>query len=132
MAIRGKVKNVTIDPMGRATGTVTDTVTKTDYPFEQPYGQQLGLEVNSIVQFDTVDVSGVSYGVSLDPVDKATIQSIDYIKGKGVIVDNVGNQIEFEQSYGRELGLVNQSKVKFVPVTVNGVMKATSLKLVTN
>lgn len=128
MAIRGKVKEVKVETMGRMTGTVTDTANRIDYYFEQPYGEQLGLAVNSIVQFETVVVADKTIGVSLDPVEKASIESIDFANGTGVIVDKVGNKIDFDQNYGKELGLDKGVVVKFAPVYVDGKMKATALK----
>jgi len=132
MAIRGKVKDIRTMPAGRLSGTVTDTATKIDYPFEQPYGVQLGLQVNSIVQFETIESGGTTYGVSLDPVEKGTIQSINYELGNGVLLDRLGNAIDFEQYLCREMGILEASVVRYVPVTVNGQRKATSLKLAVN
>lgn len=131
MAIRGKVKD--IKQMGnRVFGTVTDTKTGTDYSFEQPLGVELGIVNDVIVQFDTVVVGSNTVGVSLDPVEKGTIQTIDYDKQTGVLRDRVGNLIDFEQNLGRELGLVSGTKVRYALVTVDGQQKATALKLVAN
>lgn len=128
MAIRGKVKDVKDMGNYKVSGTVTDTSTKIDYYFEQPYGAELGLAPNSIVQFETVRVADKTIGVSLDPVDKATIESIDLELGTGVILDRSGNKIEFSQNYCKELGLNPGMVVKFTPVNINGTTRATSLK----
>lgn len=129
MAIRGKVKDVKIDPMGRSmSGTVTDIANKIDYSFEQPYGQQLGLAPNSIVQFETVQVGDQTLGVSLDPVEKATIETIDFATGTGTIKDKAGFIYSFTQNYCKELGLDRGVAVKFAPVTFDGKMQATALK----
>jgi hypothetical protein len=132
MAIRGKVKDIKIGPMGKATGTVTDTASRINYPFVQPFGEQLGLQENSIVQFETVQSSGTTYGVSLDPVERGTIQSINYELETGVLTDRFNNPIDFEQNYGKEMGLVQGSEVRYVIVTVDGKQKATALKLAGN
>ncbi|MCE3228823.1 MAG: hypothetical protein K0S32_3374 [Bacteroidetes bacterium] len=132
MAIRGKVKEIKVETMGKMTGTVTDTANKVDYYFEQPFGAELGLGINSIVQFETVTVADRTIGVSLDPVERASIDSIDYANNSGVIIDKVGNKIDFEQNYAKELGLDKGIMVKFAMVTVDGKMKATSLKVATN
>lgn len=129
MAIRGKVKDVKIDPMGRTmSGTVLDTANKIEYQFEQPFGEELGLAPNSIVQFETVRVGDQTIGVSLDPVDKATIETIDFSSGTGTIKDKSGAIYEFTQNYCKELGLDRGMAVKFAPVTYDGKMKATALK----
>lgn len=132
MAIRGKVKDIKHDPMGRSSGTVMDTSTRTDYPFVQPFGQQLGLQQNSIVQFETVASSGTTYGVSLDPVEKGTIQSINYDLETGVLTDRLGNTLDFAQNLGKEMGLIAGSEVRYAIVFVDGKPKATALKLATN
>ncbi len=132
MAIRGKIKTVTVGTSRvatTATGTVIDTVTKVEYAFEQPLGEQLGLVVNSIVQFATVNVGGTTMAVSLDPVEKATIETIDFTTGTGTIKDKIGNVIPFQQSYAQEMGLAVGNVVKFASVIVGGVNTATALKL---
>lgn len=146
MAIRGKVKVVKIDTNSRtvigsdgipvtittnvATGTVTDTVAKVDYPFTQPYGKELGLAVNSIVQFEAVTASdGSKVATALDPVERGTIESIEYVGGTGILIDKAGNKLNFEQPYGQELGLAKDVIVRFATVTVNGMAMATSLRL---
>lgn len=133
MAIRGKVKDIKIDPSGRTmTGTVTDTTNKIDYQFEQPFGEQLGLGVNAIVQFETIQVGDQSIGVSLDPVEKATIETIDFATGQGTIKDRVGTIISFTQNYCKELGLDRGVAVRFAPVTVDGKVQATALRSAKN
>ena len=149
MAIRGKVKSIKIEsipssfigPDGTpttvinniASGTVTDTTAKKDYPFVQPLGQELGLAINSIVQFEIGTLSdGSSVGCSLDPVEKGKIDVIDPIAGTGILTDKAGNKINFEQNYGTELGLTAGAVVRFATVTVNGTVKATALKLAGN
>lgn len=129
MAIRGKVKTVRVEPMGRSiSGTVVDTATKKEYEYVQPFGEQLGIEVNSIVQFETVDLSSGPVAVSLDPVEKGTVEKIDYETGNGQLVDKQGNRYEFVQNYGKELGLQKGTVVKYAVVTVDGATKATALK----
>lgn len=133
MAIRGKVKNIKTDPSSmRSTGTVTDTSTRTDYPFVQAFGEQLGLVNDMIVQFETVVSAGVTYGASLDPVERGTIQSINYDTGIGVLNDRFGNPIEFEQVFAKEMGIVVGSNVRYIIVNVGGKLKATSLRLTAN
>ncbi len=132
MAIRGKVKSVTAGSSRvptTVTGVVIDTATKVEYPFEQPLGEQLGLEVNSIVQFTTVNVSGTAMAVSLDPIEKATIETIDFNTGTGTLKDKVGTIIPFQQNYAQEMGLAVGNVVKFAPVMVSGINTATALKL---
>jgi hypothetical protein len=133
MAIRGKVKDIKTDPGSmRSTGTVTDTSTRVDYPYVQPYGEQLGLVKDMIVQFETVVSGGVTYGASLDPVERGTIQSINYDTGIGVLNDRFGNPIEFEQAFAKEMGFVVNSNVRYIMVNVGGKPKATSLRLTAN
>ncbi|HRH11752.1 MAG TPA: hypothetical protein PLU73_09565 [Bacteroidia bacterium] len=149
MAIRGKIKVVRIDsyPMtfvapdgtpitimlNKAVGTVTDTAAKKDYSFEQPYGNELGLAVNSIVQFDVVALSdGSSVGCSLDPVDKGTVESIDLTTGMGTLKDRAGNIIDFIQNYTTELGINVGSTVRFTSVFADGMIRATCLRLAGN
>lgn len=149
MAIRGKIKVVRIDNypmtfvapdgtpitivMNKAVGTVTDTAAKKDYSFEQPYGNELGLVVNSIVQFDTVTQSdGTIVGCSLDPVDKGVVQTVDTTTGMGTLKDRAGNIIDFMQNYTSELGIIAGSSVKFTAVFADGTIKATCLRLAGN
>lgn len=128
MAIRGKVKIVRHEPMFRTTGTVTDTSTKKDYLFEQPFGEQLGLQVDSIVQFITVQVGSDTFGVSLDPVEKGIVESIDFSTGIGVLIDKNNDKISFEQNYAKEIGIDVKSIVRFARVAGNGKITATALK----
>ena len=130
MAIRGKVKDIKSEPgTMRSNGTVTDTATKTDYPFTQACCTELGIQVNSIVQFETVAVGTTSYGVSLDPVEKGTIKNVNYDLGTGDLTDGLGNIVNFDQVYAKELGIVTGSIVKYLVVNYNGKPIATSLKL---
>lgn len=130
MAIRGKVKTIKVDPMGKsASGTVKDTANNVEYQFVQPFGEQLGLQVNDIVQFETVNTSAGPLAVSLDPVDKGTVQSIDYASGNGVLTDKSGTKLEFVQNYAQELGIAAGTPVKFATILVGGVAMATSLRI---
>ena len=131
MAIRGKVKDIKSEPgTMRSNGTVTDTATKTDYPFTQACCTELGIQVNSIVQFETVAVGTTTYGASLDPVEKGTINNVNYDLGTGDLTDGLGNIVNFDQVYVKELGIVTGSIVKYLLVNYNGKPIATSLKLV--
>lgn len=131
MAIRGKVKNIKTDPSSmRSTGTVTDTSTRTDYPFVQAFGEQLGLVNDMIVQFETVVSAGVTYGTSLNPSEKGTVKSIT--NDAGVLADRLGNPIDFEQPFLKELGIDLNSTVRYTVVNVGGKFKATNLKLAAN
>lgn len=133
MAGRGKVKDIKADPTNmRTTGTVVDTETKKEYPFVQPYGEQLGLAKDIIVQFETVESAGVTYGSSLNPVEKGTISTINYELGTGVLKDRIGNSIEFEQAFGKEMGMLEGSVVRYSMVIVDGKPKATCLKIAGN
>lgn len=131
MAIRGKVKDIKSEPgTMRSNGTVTDTATKIDYPFTQACCTELGIQVNSIVQFETVAVGTTTYGASLDPVEKGTINNVNYDLGTGDLTDGLGNIVNFDQVYAKELGIVTGSIVKYLVVNYNGKPIATSLKLV--
>ena len=131
MAIRGKVKDVKNEPGSmRSSGTVTDTATKTDYPFTQAGCVELGIQVNTIVQFDTVMVGTTACGVALDPVEKGTITSVNYELGTGTLTDRLGNVIDFDQVYVKEIGIVSGSIVRYLELNNNGKPLATSLKLV--
>lgn len=131
MAIRGKVKDIKTDPNTmRSTGTVTDTSTRADYPFVQAYGEQIGLVKDMIVQFETVVSAGVTYGTSLDPSEKGIVKSIT--TDAGVLTDRLGNPIEFEQPFLKELGIDLNSTVRYIVVNVGGKFRATNLKLTAN
>ena len=67
--------------------------------------------------------------VSLDPIEKGTIESIDET-GKGVITTLTGAKIDFQQDYSKELGLTAGMKVKYCLVNIDGKYAATSLKSV--
>ncbi len=131
MAIRGKVKDVKTEPgTMRSSGTVTDTGTKIDYPFTQSCCTELGIQVNTIVQFDTIVVGTTTYGVALDPVEKGTITSVNYDLGTGTLTDRLGNVVDFDQVYLKEIGIISGSIVRYLLVNYNGKPLATSLKLV--
>jgi hypothetical protein len=66
--------------------------------------------------------------VSLDPVEKGTIDSIDDL-GNGVLIDRTGAKLSFQQDYSKELGIVKGSKVRYTIVNVDGKYIPTSLKL---
>jgi hypothetical protein len=130
MSVRGKIKAGKPDPKTyRVSGIVTSTVDKVDYEFDQQYGVQLGIDVNDIVQFEIItDSAGKLKGVSLDPVEKGTIDSIDDL-GNGVLIDRTGAKLSFQQDYSKELGIVKGVKVKYTIVNVDGKYLPTSLKL---
>ncbi len=130
MSVRGKIKVAKPDPKTyRVTGTVTSTVDKVDYEFDQQYGVQLGIDVNDVVQFEMItDSAGKLKAVSLDPVEKGTIDSIDDL-GNGVLIDRTGAKLSFQQDYSKELGIVKGVKVRYAIVNVDGKYLPTSLKL---
>jgi len=131
MAIRGKVKDIKNNPLAmRSSGIVTDTATKTDYPFTQACCVELGIQIDTIVRFETVVSEGTTYGVSLDPVEKGTITSIDYDLGSGTLTDRLKNVINFDQVFAKELSLVKGSIVRYDVCNFAGKPIATSLKLV--
>lgn len=126
MATRGKVKS--IRDMGNS-GIVTDTVNKVDYSFQQPYGQEMGLTEGTIVRMEIISLSdGTQLAVSLDPVEKAKIQTMDVSNNTGTLVDNKGNVLKFAQNYMTELGLQIGDKVSYSLVFVGGSPMATALQ----
>lgn len=128
MATRGKVKN--IKDMGNS-GVVTDTVNKIDYNFEQPMGQELGIVEGKIVRMEIITKSdGTQLAVSLDPVEKAKIQTMDVANNSGTLVDNGGNVLKFSQNYMTELGLQVGDKVTYSMVMSGGAWMATTLQKV--
>ncbi len=128
MATRGKVK--TIKDMGNS-GSVTDTVNKIDYNFEQPMGQELGIVEGKIVRMEIITKSdGTQLAVSLDPVEKAKIQTMDVANNTGTLVDNGGNVLKFVQNYMTELGFQVGDKVTYSMVMSGGAWIATTLQKV--
>lgn len=128
MATRGKVKS--IKDMGNS-GVVTDTVNKIDYNFEQPMGQELGIVEGKIVRMEIITKSdGTQLAVSLDPVEKAKIQTMDVANNSGTLVDNGGNVLKFSQNYMTELGLQVGDKVTYSMVMSGGAWMATTLQKV--
>ncbi len=128
MATRGKVKSV--KDMGNS-GVVTDTVNKIDYNFEQPMGQELGIVEGKIVRMEIITKSdGTQLAVSLDPVEKAKIQTMDVANNSGTLVDNGGNVLKFSQNYMTELGLQVGDKVTYSMVMSGGAWMATTLQKV--
>jgi hypothetical protein len=130
MSVRGKIKAAKPDPKTyRVSGIVTSTVDKVDYEFDQQYGVQLGIEMTDVVQFEIItDSAGKLMGVSLDPVEKGTVEAIDEL-GNGVLIDRTGAKLSFQQDYFKELGIVKGVKVKYTIVNVDGKYLPTSLKL---
>ena len=130
MSVRGKIKAGKPDPKTyRVSGIVTSTIDKVDYEFDQQYGVQLGIEVGDVVQFEMItDSSGKPKAVSLDPMEKGTIDFIDDL-GNGVLIDRTGNKLSFQQDYFKELGIVKGVKVKYTIVNVDGKYLPNSLKL---
>lgn len=132
MAIRGKVKIVR-DMGSNYTGTVTDTANKVDYEFEQPLGKELGLVEGMIVRMEIITKSdGTQLAVSLDPVEKGTIQSLDAGNNTGTLKDNAGNIITINQNYITELGLTDLMKVNYTVVLSagsSGMMEPTATAL---
>ncbi len=128
MAVRGKVKSIR-DMGGSYTGLVTDTAAKLDYNYSQPCGKELGLVVDKIVKMEIVNLKdGTQLAVSLDPVEKGKIQTIDVANNCGTLTDNVGNVINFVQDYIAELGLTVGDKVSFAMVMSGGAMLATAVQ----
>lgn len=112
-------------------GVVTDTVNKIDYNFEQPMGQELGIVEGKIVRMEIITKSdGTQLAVSLDPVEKAKIQTMDVANNSGTLVDNGGNVLKFSQNYMTELGLQVGDKVTYSMVMSGGAWMATTLQKV--
>ncbi len=128
MAIRGKIKIVR-DTGSGYTGSVKDTANNIDYPFTSPLGAQLGLVENMIVRMEVIALSdGTKMAVSLDPVDKGKIESLDPATNSGTLKDNTGTIITFNQDYITELGLAVGDRVSYasVPNTSGGTGGGTS------
>lgn len=120
MAVRGKVK-VIRSSGGSISGRVTDTASREEFDFEQPYGSELGLAENMIVRMEIITKSdGTKLAVSLDPVEKGRILTLDAATNSGTLRDNVGNEINFVQDYITELGLAVGDRVSYATVTPAG------------
>lgn len=131
MATRGKVKDVRDNGMGITTGVVFDTVNNVDVNYEQTLGKELGLKKDMIVKMEIITkADGSQLAVSLDPVEKAKITTIDITAGTGTLTDNAGNVLNFVQNYCAELGLATGVKVQYSLVMANGAWMATSLQVV--
>ncbi len=116
MAIRGKVKIVR-DTGNGYVGTVKDTAAGVEYPFTQPLGAQLGLVVDMIVKMEVITLGdGTKMAVSLDPVEKGKILSLDIKTNSGTLKDNTGNTLTFYQDYMSELGLAVGDRVSYASV----------------
>jgi len=117
MAIRGKVKSVRDTGSGYV-GTVTDTANKIDYPYTSPLGKQIGLLENMIVRMEVITLGdGTQMAVSLDPVEKGKIESLDPATNSGTLKDNTGKVIPFSQDYIAELGLKVGDRVSYASIT---------------
>ena len=128
MAVRGKVKAIRNTGSGYA-GTVTDTAAKVDYEFSSPLGKELGLAENMIVRMEIITLKdGSKLAVSLDPVEKGKIVTIDAANNSGTLTDNAGNTVNFIQDYITELGLAAGDKVSYEMVMSGGAMLATALQ----
>ncbi len=132
MAIRGKVKNIKDSGMGY-TGIVTDTAAnpKVDYNFSSPCGKELGLIENMIVRMEIItlnDGTGAKMAVSLDPVEKGRIVTINPANNSGTLTDNLGNTVNFVQDYITELGLATGDRVSYSMVNFQGAMVATAIQ----
>lgn len=130
MAVRGKVKDIRNTGSGY-TGTVTDTAAKVDYEFSSPCGEELGLVVGMIVRMEIItlnDGTGKKLAVSLDPVEKGKIVTVDAGSNSGSLTDNLGNTVKFMQDYLTELGIAPGDKVNYCMVNYNGAMIATALQ----
>jgi len=131
MATRGKVKDVRDNGTGITEGVVFDTVNNVDVNYEQTLGTELGLKKDMIVRMEVITkADGSQLAVSLDPVEKAKIATIDPRAGTGTLTDNAGNSISFVQNYCTELGLAVGVKVHYTLVMANGALTETSLQIV--
>ncbi len=126
MALKGKIKKTVVAGY-KVSGIVTSSVDRAEFEFDQTFGVQLGLKVGSVVQYEFVTVDGKVKAVSLDPVDKGIVETIDG-DGSGIIAEANGTKIDFKQDYAKELGIVVGLKVKYVVLNVDGKYIATSLK----
>ncbi len=54
--------------------------------------------------------------VSLDPVEKGKIVTIDPATNSGTLTDNTGNTVNFVQDYITELGLATGDRVSYAMV----------------
>lgn len=116
MAIRGKIKIVR-DTGSGYTGTVKDTANNVDYPFTSPLGREIGLLENMIVRMEVITLDdGTQMAVSLDPVDKGKIESLEPTTNSGTLKDNTGKVIPFNQDYLTELGLKVGDRVSYASV----------------
>lgn len=129
MAVRGKVKNVKDTGGSLYTGTVTDTKSNIDYPYSAILGKELGIVPNMIVKMEIINLKdGSQMAVSLDPVEKGTILTVDATSNSGTLKDNAGNTVNFVQDYLTELNINPNDRVSYCMVMSGGAYVATALQ----
>lgn len=129
MAVRGKVKNVKDTGGSLYTGTVTDTKNNVDYPYSSILGKELGIIPNMIVRMEIITASdGTQMAVSLDPVEKGTVLTVDAATNSGTLKDNAGNTVKFIQDYLTELNINPNDRVNYCMVMNQGTYVATALQ----
>ena len=98
---------------------VKDTDTKVLYDFDQPFETELGILEKTPVTFELVTYDGKSVGVSVEPVYKGQILTLDYASGTGVLLETeTDTKYDFKQNYLKESGFIEGSVVKYTLVNV--------------
>jgi hypothetical protein len=123
------------NPLGvTVTGTIQENGTNNVYNFIQPYGIEMGIQQNSRFEFQTVqDSTGATWAVSLRPVDRGIIQSVNppvnNVSTGTLIEVSSGHTLTFVQPFAQQLGVTPQVKVSFETVVDPNSAKTTAVSL---
>lgn len=132
-AIGSTVQGIT-SPAGQVlTGTLLDTQTNTTINFAQSLGAEIGIQVNSKVDYQTVTVNGQVIANVIRLAHRGEIVSINATNDGGILLDKAtGAQMPFQQQYANESGLAQGVKVNFERVIdpVTGASTAVALVIV--
>jgi hypothetical protein len=105
------------NPPGQVlSGTITDS-TGNPVNFSQSFGAELGIQVNSKVNFTTVTVAGQVIANSVKLVHRGEVLTVNATNDGGTIQDiATGGPIPFAQVYVAESGITQGTKVNYLKI----------------
>ncbi len=104
---------------------------KVECRYDQPYSKELGLIINTVVNFELVSNGTDQIAIAVNPIEKGEILDVNFDEGTGTILETEsGTKYPFRQNFLRESKFDKGVEVNYTLINVNGTTTAVCLTLV--